>query len=285
MAVMKDLTGQIFGRLTILVPCGKDKKGNYLWLCSCACGKEVKVSSSNLISGHTTSCGCIKKEGEAKKKQNTDTRLIGLVVNGITFISRAGKNKHGTYLWVCKCYCGTLFETVPQNIFQGTVKSCGCLVIETRGMSSRTHGMSKTVLYRRWSNMHERCRSDSKRVKRNYKDRGITVCEEWSHFEPFYEWAQKNKFTSDLELDRIDNNSGYSPENCRWATRKQQARNTSVNRLVCYNGEEKLVIEWAEEYNISEELLRSRLFKLGWSMERALKTPVQYQAKKKKEKV
>jgi hypothetical protein len=197
-----------------------------------------------------------------------------LVVGGITFIERAEKNKYGTYLWVCKCYCGNIFKTVPQNIFQKTVKSCGCLFLETRDLS-KTHGKSKTVLYRRWSNMHERCRSDVERIRRNYKDRGITVCEEWTHFEPFYDWAQDSGFAPNLELDRIDNNKGYSPNNCRWATRKEQSSNQrlrSNTKYITYKGETKTLKEWSDLTGLTKNNIKSRLFQ-GWTIERTLSTP------------
>lgn len=102
--------------------------------------------------------------------------------------------------------------------------------------------------------------------------RGIRVCNEWlKSYRPFFDWAMANGYRDDLTIDRIDNNKGYSPENCRWATAKQQARNTSRNRLITYNGQTKTMIEWAEESGIDYSRLRSRL-DLGHSPEESMNT-------------
>ena len=124
---------------------------------------------------------------------------------------------------------------------------------------NRTHGLNYHPLYKRWHGMKSRC-SKSSNVYEQYAGRGITVCEEWnSSFLKFYQWAIENGFREDLSLDRIDNNKGYCPENCRWATRFQQARNVRRNRLVTYNGKTQCIGAWSEETGIRRDTLLYRL--------------------------
>lgn len=135
------------------------------------------------------------------------------------------------------------------------------------------HGMSRHRLNRIYHNMRKRCEPTNARHTR-YFDRGITVCDEWrDSFVSFATWALANGYKDDLSLDRIDNEKGYSPENCRWATPKQQSNNMCKNRLLSYNGEVHTMAEWARILDINHDTLASRI-KLGWSDEKALSTPI-----------
>lgn len=127
-----------------------------------------------------------------------------------------------------------------------------------------------------WANMCTRCNNPNSPVYKNYGGRGITVCEEWKHhFAPFEEWALKNGYTDELTLDRIDNNKGYSPDNCRFVTYKQQNQNRRDNVVLEFNGEKKCLTEWARVMGIGQSVLFRRL-KRGWSTEKALTFPVDH---------
>lgn len=108
---------------------------------------------------------------------------------------------------------------------------------------------------------------------KDYGGRGIMVCEEWLHdFQAFYDWAMASGYEEGLTLDRIDNNKGYSPDNCRWVTIKEQSNNRRSNTHLVFRGERKTVSQWADDTGISKETLYKRL-SFGWDVEKALTTP------------
>jgi hypothetical protein len=123
--------------------------------------------------------------------------------------------------------------------------------------------------------MRRRCVDAKQPNFSHYGGKGITVCEEWLHnYKAFYDWSISNGYTDELTIDRIDNNKGYSPENCRWADMKTQQNNRSYNKLLTYNGKTQNVKEWAEELGINYKTLWNRLFTYKWSIEKALKKGV-----------
>ena len=129
---------------------------------------------------------------------------------------------------------------------------------------------SKTRLYRIWCNMRQRCRDKNKPDYKYYGGKGVTVCKEWEEsFLAFKEWAENNGYEETLTIDRIDPNGDYKPTNCRWATRKEQARNRVATIRLTYNGETKTAAEWAEELGIRQQLISERLRK-GFAVEKVL---------------
>jgi hypothetical protein len=157
---------------------------------------------------------------------------------------------------------------------------CGCFIRHQSSERHRTHGATNPQspdyrLYQTWRTMRQRCMYPQATGYQHYGGRGITICWSWKHsFYFFRRWALAHGYADDLTIDRINNNLGYTPENCRWATRTEQARNTRRNRQITWRGEMKCLIEWAEDPRcvVSEETLRSRL-KTGWSPDLALTTP------------
>ena len=136
------------------------------------------------------------------------------------------------------------------------------------------HGAWGTRLYTIYIQMKQRCYNPNRREYKNYGGRGIAVCDEWKdNFSNFADWAILNGYSDDLTIDRIDVNRNYEPSNCRWATIKQQQRNTTRNRYITAFGETKTMAEWAEQNGLSQDLIKDRLNKLHWSAEDAVSTP------------
>lgn len=146
---------------------------------------------------------------------------------------------------------------------------------------TKTHGQSKTRLYAIWSKIKVRCYNEWDRDYKWYGAKGIKLCEEWDKsYLCFMKWAIENGYKENLTIDRINPFGDYEPSNCRWTTRKEQARNKTTNRIIEYNGEKRLFIDWCREFNILPVTLRQR-FKRGWSVEKAFTTPIANTGKKK----
>lgn len=140
-------------------------------------------------------------------------------------------------------------------------------------MNESHHGRG-TRLYSIWKAMKVRCYNLNFKAYPRYGGRGITVCEEWLHdFPAFRAWAMVNGYRDDLTIDRIDNKKGYSPDNCRWATYKQQANNTRRNILITIDGETASVAEICQMRGINQHLVYDRITRLGWEPEKAINTP------------
>ncbi len=141
-----------------------------------------------------------------------------------------------------------------------------------RGNGSRVmHGQSKTRLYGIWSGMMDRCFNEKSEAYRHYGGRGITVHSSMQHFEGFRSVVGSRP--GGMTIERIDNDGNYAPGNVRWATRKEQCRNTRVNHLVTYRGETRTLAEWAEILGIAQATLGYRL-RDGWDVEKAFNTAV-----------
>lgn len=142
-----------------------------------------------------------------------------------------------TSKWICQCECGTIKSVFKGSLLSGRSKSCGCHRHDNSKGINATHGMSGTRIHHEWLSMRRRCAPNSVDSK-NYYDRGISVCPEWERFEPFYQWAIENGYNDSLSLDRIDNNSGYCPENCQWIPIEEQQGNKTNTVYVTYEGEQ-----------------------------------------------
>ena len=191
------------------------------------------------------------------------------------------KDRRGYYvvkMWDCTCKCGVRRDVRDVELRRHASLSCGCL---NREICS-THHETGTRLYEIWHGMKQRCNNPNSKDSHNYSNRGITVCDEWNHgFELFRDWALDHGYEERLTLDRIDDNGPYSPLNCRWATAREQCRNTRANHLLEFNGEKKPMIEWAEITGIGYATLARRIYS-GWSVERALTEPVDHSKNKYK---
>lgn len=193
--------------------------------------------------------------------------LTGMAFGHLCVIEFAHTYKGHSY-WLCRCDCGRYSIARGSHLKTGNVSSCGCK------KGNITHGESKTRLYSVWNGMKDRCRNVNSPEYHRYGGRGISVCEEWENYETFREWALSHGYAPNLSIDRKDNDGNYNPENCRWATAKEQANNTSKTRFIVLDGERHSVSEWARKLGINQSTLSMRLNKYGWSAEKALRTEV-----------
>lgn len=196
-------------------------------------------------------------------------------------IKPIGKNHKGCYIWLCKCDCGNETNVIVSDLTKGSTTSCGCYRNEISRKKLLKHGLYNTRIYEIWWGMVQRCKDKNNINYRNYGAKGITLCEEWERFMPFYEWAMANGYKDDLTIDRIDNSQGYYPENCRWTTVKEQANNRSTNVFYIVNGEKLTIAQISEKYGINYQCLHKRLKKYKWSIEKAITEPIMYYHGKK----
>ena len=173
-----------------------------------------------------------------------------------------------TRRWICRCDCGETTSVSQSNLGSGNQSSCGCLRLERLRAAVSTHGLSQTPEYGAWHRMVQRC-SDSKVPEYyRYGGRGITVCPEWRDFERFLTDMGRRPFPG-ATLERVNNDLGYCPDNCRWDTRKAQSRNQVTNHRLTFNGETLSLAEWSERSGIAYSTLRARI-RRGWSIDRAM---------------
>jgi len=177
--------------------------------------------------------------------------------------------------WWCQCSCGSEpIEVVGSSLVNGHTKSCGCYNRERLVESHTIHGEAdKTPEYSAWQRMRNRCLNKKSKRYKDYGERGIKICDRWlESFENFLEDMGRRP-TKDHSLDRIDNNSNYGPNNCKWSTRTEQNRNRRNTQRLTYKGETKTIAEWSEEFGIKYDTLHGRIEK-GWSVKDALEIPV-----------
>lgn len=138
----------------------------------------------------------------------------------------------------------------------------------------KTHGESKTRLFKIWDNMIQRCSNEKYPRYRDYGGRGISVCDEWKEYACFSVWAKANGYSDSATIDRIDNDKGYSPDNCRWVSYEVQNNNQRSNYYITYRNSTHTLAEWAKILNINYETLKCRLRRNHWDVDKAFTTPV-----------
>lgn len=186
-------------------------------------------------------------------------RRNALSQQGQSFRGGADGRRFAVFL----CDCGRRKIMDLENVKSGRSKTCGC-----SARKPKSHGKCGSLTYVTWAAMKQRC-AESSLNPQYYRDKGISVCERWKNsFEAFVA-DMGERPSKQHSIDRIDSNGNYEPGNCRWATIKEQNRNTSANVILTHNGKTMCMTDWAIELGVETGIIADRL-RLGWSVERAL---------------
>ena len=192
--------------------------------------------------------------------RNTKDCMFGrLQILGAAFRTRR-KGSRTDWQVVAACSCGSVACYYLQNLLTGKTSSCGCLQKERTSKASKTHGQRRNPIYAIWNSMRSRCTNPKNPAYDNYGGRGIKVCQSWLKFENFFQ-DMGNRPSPQHSIDRIDVNGDYCPENCRWATAKEQANNKRNNLTLTINGVTKHYSVWAKEYGLATKTVLKRIKK------------------------
>lgn len=200
------------------------------------------------------------------KKVNIDGKTFGRWT-----VIKDAPNKGSTRFLFCKCSCGTEREVHYGNLTSGASTSCGCLLRDFP--SNVIHGQTGSREYVTWINMRNRCGNPNNKNYYSYGGRGIKVCDRWKNsFSSFIK--DMGPCPANFEIERVNNSKGYSPDNCQWASRTDQANNTRNNVFITYGGQRKTISQWAAVLKMKTVTLYARLNAYGWSAQKAFTTPV-----------
>lgn len=246
------------------------KEGKYIHVeIRCECGKKKWINKCNLL--RTESCGCLRWTkapplGKLKSFQH-----------GRLYVFEQRRNADSQIEYNVRCDCGVEKWISKYNLKR--THSCGCLNRELAA-SKAVHGhcrkRGKSGTYSCWANMWSRCTNTNVPAYKNYGARGITVCEAWRSFEQFLE--DMGECPPGHEIDRLNNDDGYFPSNCRWVLPKTNSINKRNNIVVTYQGRTQVLSVWCEELQLPYKSTWRRIAQYGWTASKAFKTPFRRKA-------
>lgn len=201
------------------------------------------------------------------KDINKVVNLTGKRFGRLTVIGLDDKEGRKTY-WVCQCDCGNIKSVRSDSLQARLIRSCGCLKNEQDKKNltaNHSHKMSGTRMYNIWQGMKGRCNNIHDARYHSYGGRGIKVCQEWEdNFAAFSEWALNNGYAENLTIDRINNDKGYSPDNCRWIDNKTQSNNRRSNIKITIGNATKTLTEWCKIFELDSKVIFARYERCGF---------------------
>lgn len=206
----------------------------------------------------------------SNRKGNGFKDLTGEKFGRLTVLGLSEKKSGRKSYWVCECQCGNKKLVRSDSLKRGQVQSCGCLKKEQNkiNLDRTTHGDTPTGEHKRlweiWQGMKQRTSNPNNKSYARYGGRGISVCKKWREsYTNFRDWAFNNGYSDNLTIERIDVNGDYCPENCRWATAKEQCNNRRTNVLIEWNGKTQNIEQWSNETGIPYKVLHDRYKRYG----------------------
>lgn len=276
-----DLSGQKFGRWTVLRRADENKPSGTAWVCRCLCGVERSVAGTNLKNGQSTNCGCERLEKiRAASIGRTSQPNAFIDLTGHTFgrwlVLQIGPKVGKTQMWSCVCECGAEKQVSGLNLRHGRSRSCGCLHAEKTSEAVKKHGLIDHPIYRTWQCLKNRCMNPAADDYKHYGARGISVAPEWLDFRNFWRDVA-SQWSPGLTIERVDVNGNYEPGNVRWASWTEQARNKRTNVVLDTPWGRITAAEASEKSGIDSRLLLWR-HRRGWPAERLFQ-PVKSQTR------
>jgi hypothetical protein len=280
--------GQTIGKWTIL-----EHEANTGWLVKCVdCGRTVYHSPGRIRGEKPVRCMCQFNYGKYDSPEWIGRKYNYLTIKG--YVDR---------YFACVCDCGRETRVKPTNLFDGKVKTCGNKDCEYHySLNYQADGLSSERLHGIWYGMKARCYNPGSSSYVTYGGRGIGICDEWREdYKAFREWALSHGYADDLSIDRIDNDKGYEPDNCRWVTMAEQQTNKrppytyttqrkprkrslrKMKHVWTIGGITKSAIEWCAEYGLSVPMVMYRVKTKGMTPYEALTTPKEAQGRPSKE--
>ncbi len=229
-----------------------------MWFCDCECGGSKEVRGSELKSGMVKSCGCLLRGTKDTWKQH-----VGSSVNGWQCLSFVSSSRYG-HIFIWRHVCGHVRQMTRSQLVAGKIARCKCEPRSKTGPVSRYHRPTRNT----HKNMLSRCLNEDHVAFHNYGGRGIKVDPRWLDYVEFV--ADMGERPEGCELDRVNNDGDYCKDNCRWVERKENLRNTSVNRTFEYEGRLLCVAEIAEIAGIPYARAYTRLTKYGYSVDQTI---------------
>ena len=228
-------------------------------------GRKIDIESKRV--------GWQKESGKSKDRPRFQASFIkkDQRFGKLVCLEPRGQDLRGCFLWSFKCDCGTVKVIRGNHVFHGKIVSCSCEAAARCSRNFKSHGLTETDEYHSWCSMKGRCHNPSNKKYPSYGGRGITLCDRWmDSFENFLADMGKRP-TPRHSIDRINNDLGYSPENCRWATAKEQSLNTRRNVFIEFDGKRLTCSQWEEVTGINRACIAKRI-KRGWSAHKTLTT-------------